>query len=345
MSIITIVGAGMMGSAMSFPASENGHKVRIVGTPLDRGIIRHALSTGCHMTLNMQLPDDVEFYQFDDVEKALKDANLIIGGVSSFGVDWFVNSVLPIISQDIPIIMVTKGLRDMPNGSLIPFPIYMNNTNVNKNLSISAIGGPCTSYELAKHHQTSVTFCGENLAYLKKFKSMLETKYYHISISTDIFGVESAVAFKNAYALAVSIAVGISQENSKHNVSQHYNTQAALFSQSLTEIAKLIKLFGGKQNKIFLAAGDLYVTVFGGRTRLLGTLLGKGYSAKDALEELGEITLESIAIVEATAKSIKILEKQKKAKQKDFPLLFHLYEILFHNQKVNIPWKLFEIIE
>jgi glycerol-3-phosphate dehydrogenase (NAD(P)+) len=39
MSIITIVGAGMMGSAMSFPARDNGHQVRLVGTPLDRDII------------------------------------------------------------------------------------------------------------------------------------------------------------------------------------------------------------------------------------------------------------------------------------------------------------------
>ena len=39
MSVITIVGAGQMGSAMSFPTRTNGHEVRIVGTPLDREII------------------------------------------------------------------------------------------------------------------------------------------------------------------------------------------------------------------------------------------------------------------------------------------------------------------
>ena len=42
MSIITIVGAGMMGSAMSIPASDNGNEVRMVGTPLDRKIIDNA---------------------------------------------------------------------------------------------------------------------------------------------------------------------------------------------------------------------------------------------------------------------------------------------------------------
>ena len=39
MAIITIVGSGMMGSALAFPARENGNVVRLVGTPLDREII------------------------------------------------------------------------------------------------------------------------------------------------------------------------------------------------------------------------------------------------------------------------------------------------------------------
>lgn len=35
MAVITIVGSGMMGSALAFPAAENGHEVRLVGSPLD----------------------------------------------------------------------------------------------------------------------------------------------------------------------------------------------------------------------------------------------------------------------------------------------------------------------
>ena len=39
MAIVTIIGAGMMGSALAFPARENGHEVRLVGTHLDKEII------------------------------------------------------------------------------------------------------------------------------------------------------------------------------------------------------------------------------------------------------------------------------------------------------------------
>ena len=39
MATIAIIGSGMMGSALAFPARENGNTVRLVGTPLDREII------------------------------------------------------------------------------------------------------------------------------------------------------------------------------------------------------------------------------------------------------------------------------------------------------------------
>ena len=39
MGKITVIGAGMMGSALAFPAKENGNEVALVGTPLDREII------------------------------------------------------------------------------------------------------------------------------------------------------------------------------------------------------------------------------------------------------------------------------------------------------------------
>ena len=60
MKTIVIVGAGMMGSAMSYPARDNGNCVRLVGTPLDREIIDEAKKTGWHKTLKRQLPEGIE---------------------------------------------------------------------------------------------------------------------------------------------------------------------------------------------------------------------------------------------------------------------------------------------
>ncbi len=43
MAIITIVGAGLMGTAVAWPLADNGHDVRLVGTHLDADIIRSCL--------------------------------------------------------------------------------------------------------------------------------------------------------------------------------------------------------------------------------------------------------------------------------------------------------------
>ena len=44
MAVVAIFGAGMMGSALAFPARENGNEVRLVGTHLDREIISSSSS-------------------------------------------------------------------------------------------------------------------------------------------------------------------------------------------------------------------------------------------------------------------------------------------------------------
>ena len=46
MSVITVVGSGQRGSAMSVPARHNGHEVRLVGTPLDREVIDRLYELG-----------------------------------------------------------------------------------------------------------------------------------------------------------------------------------------------------------------------------------------------------------------------------------------------------------
>ena len=48
MAVVTIIGAGMMGSALAFPARENGNEVRLVGTHLDREIIDACRKTNQH---------------------------------------------------------------------------------------------------------------------------------------------------------------------------------------------------------------------------------------------------------------------------------------------------------
>ena len=50
--------------------------------------------------------------------------------------------------------------------------------SIGKNLSLNAIGGPCTSYELVVHDQTEVAFCGGDIKTLAILKFETQMKEY-----------------------------------------------------------------------------------------------------------------------------------------------------------------------
>ena len=344
MAIVTIIGSGMMGSALAFPARENGNEVRLVGTHLDRDIIETCKKTNRHPKFVKDFPEGLKFYQIEDMEQAIDGADLIIGGVSSFGVEWFADEVLPALHEDIPVITVTKGLMDMPDGTLITYPAYWQQRleKIGKKLSLNAIGGPCTSYELVAHDQTEVAFCGEDLQTLRWIRSVMETDYYHISITTDVVGIESAVALKNGYALGVALTIGLNQKEFGLDSELHFNSQAAVFYQSLREMAKLLEFQGaGTLDNLAVGIGDLYVTVYGGRTRLIGILLGRGLRIDEAKAELNGVTLESLVVAERVARAVRKSAQMGKLDLADFPLLLHIDEILTQGREVEIPWNAF----
>ncbi len=339
--VVTIVGAGMMGSALVFPARENGHTVRLVGTPLDRGIIDACRKTGRHPKFTRDFPAGVEYYQIDELEKAMSGADMLICGVSSFGVDWFAEYMLPRIPEGLPILSVTKGLIEDGNGGLISYPEYWKRRAAPRKPRLNAVGGPCTSYELVAQDQTVVTFCGDDLETLRWMRQVMQRPYYHIAVSTDVMGVETAVALKNAYAYGVCITIGANERIHGIDSAPHYNSQAGAFGQSMIEMQKLMRLIVGNDNELAVGIGDLYVTVFGGRNRLLGKLLGRGLDLEAAFRELAGITLEGNVIVERIVKALRAWHAQGRIDLGDYPLIAHLGEVLLDKKPANIPWEAF----
>jgi len=347
MAIVTIIGSGMMGSALAFPARENGHEVRLVGTHLDREIIETSIATNRHPKFTKDFPAGVKYYQIEDVDKAIEGSDFIIGGVSSFGVDWFGDVILPKIPEGMPVLTVTKGLWDTEDGKLLTYPDLWNAKleKMGKKLSLNAIGGPCTSYELVAHDQTEVAFCGKDLKILEMMRDVMATDYYHISLSTDVTGIESAVALKNGYALGIALTIGVNQKLFGLDSELHFNSQAAVFGQAVKEMSRLLDYQGaGTLDNLAVGAGDLYVTVYGGRTRLVGILLGRGLNIDEAKAELNGVTLESLVVAERVARAVRVCADKGILDLKDFPLLLHVDEILTQKKEVNIPWEKFTFV-
>ena len=342
MAKITIIGAGMMGSALAFPARENGHNVALVGTHLDREIIETSKKKRRHPKFHRDFPRGIEYHQIEEVDNAISGADLVIGGVSSFGVDWFGDTILPRIPDGTPVLTVTKGLIDVGDGRLMTYPEYWKEKLNGRNVPLCAVGGPCTSYELVAKDQTEVTFCEFDSAATAFAKRLMQTDYYHISTSTDVIGVESAVALKNSYALGVALTIGLNQARFGIDSEPHFNSQAAAFGQGILEMARLLDYQGAYTTEnLSLGAGDLYVTVFGGRTRKIGVLLGRGLDIDEALRELDGVTLESLVVSRRVASAVKTAAKAGKLDLSAFPLLMHIDDIIENKAKVNIPWEKF----
>ena len=342
MAVVTIVGSGMMGSALAFPARENGHEVRLVGTHLDRDIIDASIKTNRHPKFEKDFPEGIKFYQIESLKEALYGSDMVIGGVSSFGVEWFADFVLPHIDEKTPVLTVTKGLIDTPDGRLITYPDFWNEKleKIGKKISMNAVGGPCTSYELVAHDQTEVAFCGKDMKTLECLRDIMTTDYYHISLSTDVTGIESAVALKNGYALGIALTVGLNQKEFGIDSELHFNSQAAVFGQGLKEMYRLLKFQNALTvENLSVGIGDLYVTVYGGRTRLVGILLGRGLNIDEAKAELNGVTLESLVVAERVARAIKLNIEKGTVEKEDFPLLLHIDEIIKDKKSVNIPWE------
>jgi glycerol-3-phosphate dehydrogenase (NAD(P)+) len=346
MGTITIIGAGAMGTAMAWPAADNGHTVNLVGTHLDDAIIDSIKENGLHPKLKRAVPKNVNPFKHTDLSEALKNSDLVISGVSSLGVDWIAETAGPLLDPAIPFIAVTKGLMSRSNGEIITLPVYLSDRIqqiANKQVRINAITGPCIAQELAARRHTCVVFCGENVGTLEKIRSMLQISYYQVATSLDITSLEVCAAMKNAYAVAINLAVGEFEVAGVDGNANYYNPQAALFAQGMREMELLIEILGGNPKSVIglPGSGDLYVTVFGGRSARLGKLLGRGIPYQQALQDLAGETLESVEIARQVIRALPALEKAGRIPLNSFPLLRHLSNLIETNNPAPIPWEKF----
>lgn len=344
--MITIIGAGMMGTALCWPLVDNGHLVRLVGTPLDNELIASMRTIGFHPRLSRKIPEQVQLFDHTQIEVALEGVEILASGVSSFGVPWFIESIGPFLKPEVPVVAVTKGLVDGEEGNLQTLPEYIDDHlpgHLRGKISLNAIGGPCIAHELAARRQTGVVFCGKDPNVLNLLRQAFQTAYYHIWTSLDVVGVEVCAALKNAYALGVGLAVGQFEKAGADGLAQMYNPQAALFAQSCLEMKRFLELLGGGVENIawLPGAGDLYVTVFGGRTVRMGRLLGMGLPSPEAREIMAGETLESVEIITRVGRALPKLEASGVIGAGEFPLLQHLYQILHEGEAVRIPWEMF----
>lgn len=346
MAIITVLGSGIMASALSIPLTDNNHEVRLVGTHLDREIIDSIQDSGVHPDLELELPSSVQAFQLEELEQVIDDAEVVMSGVNSFGVEWAAEQLAPLLKPGQIVLSIAKGMGVTDEGDLRILPDVLADPvpeDVKDQLSWTAVVGPSIAGEVAVRRDTCVIFSGADQQALDRLAELFRTDRYHAWTSTDFIGTEVCAAMKNCYALGVGIATGVLEtlEDADSQYRNH-NFEAALFAQGAIEIEQMAKLVGSEATPHVLpSVGDMYVTSMGGRNVRVGRLLGTGMGFSQAEEELGHPTLEGAAAIGVVGAALEKLTERGVVEAEDYPLLRHLYQVVELEQPLDIPWSSF----
>jgi glycerol-3-phosphate dehydrogenase (NAD(P)+) len=345
MATITVVGAGMMGSALCVPLVDRGHHVRLVGTPLDELIVVELKAGRAHPTLKLDLPSAIEPFFVTELAIALRETEAVALGVSSAGIPWAAGALGPLLDPELALLMVTKGL-EWDGAELKPLPDALAHRlpgHLRGRVQPVAVAGPCIAGELARRVDTCVLFAGREARSRERWSELARGPYYRVFPSADVAGAEVCAALKNAYAMAVGFGMGLhdKQGGAPGSVAMH-NYEAAVFAQSIVEMQRLVSLVGGDpSNAAGLAgAGDLNVTCNGGRTGRFGRLLGQGLSLEQAIHAMQGATLECLEILAVMARALSAFDARGTTAPDELPLLRHLIDVSY-GKSVKVPFERF----
>lgn len=323
-----VLGAGYMGSAITFPLSDNNIQVNLWGTWLDDDIIDSCIK-GAHPKLKKKLPDRVKVFYSDELKNAVDDCDLIFMAVLSEGFVKVFDMLLQILDRQCHFFKLTKGLAiDKGKVERISKKAQdmFNRTHPDKKFYWATIGGAAKAVELSDKIPTACIYGINDQSYLEMVKRF-STPYYPLTVTDDIIGLELSSAFKNVYSIMIGICDGLFGQE---RPGMYHNLSAFIFDQALKEMVMIAEAAGGRRETVFGLAGtaDFYVASLSGRNRRYGEYVGKGSEPQATYKK----TYEEGEVSEGY-QALKIcpdwIDSLKKGLFSKLPLLNTTYDIIF----------------
>ena len=248
--------------------------------------------------------------------------------VISKGIEWASIELSKVLKNNIPILILTKGLSINNNDYEIlahKMERILKKNGI-KETNITGAGGPCLAKGLANKTHTYVIYANKNIDTAKQIKKLVSTKYYHVSVTNDLIGVEVCAAIKNIFSMAIGST-------------KNLNTAAGLIQQSINEMIIFTEKLNGKRETVIGLAGiaDLYVSADGGRNSKMGEYLGQGMTFKEAKKtKMPNDTIEGADLVFEIGTKIR-----KDFDNKSLPLMISVIDSICNDKKININWDSF----
>lgn len=317
--IVTVLGGGAFGTAISNVLADNAEKVYLwcleseVAEEINSNHENSRFLPGVKLNKNIEAVNDfalcLEQSHFVFEAIPVKFLRSVLIKAKNFVRTLNVSS-----EPDHVWVTLSKGIEQ--DSLMLPFQII---EDLFEHSKIVSVGGPNFAEELGTRRYSAATVAVSDEKVKEELEVLLQTNYFRLSFTDDFMGVQISGALKNLITLLVGIAKGSGASE---------NCIAFLVVQGLKEIAKLNSFLGGKVETVydFCGVGDLLLTAMGSKSRNLkaGFLLGKGKSLNELENEFGTLP-EGIN----TTKSIYQLIKKHKL---DLPLCVGVYQILFEGR-------------
>ncbi len=237
----------------------------------------HYLSSAYFNTDKLQLSSNINF--------VIEQSDVLVAVIPSV----YVHQVLSALNKDAfnnkKIVSAIKGI--LPEKNQL-FHEYLNeNFNVPLENYFTLLG-PSHAEEVAAEKLSYLTFSGLDVNATKQIAEGFTTEFISTLVNHDVIGVQYAAIMKNIYALGAGIAHGLDYGDNFLSV---YIANAA---NEMVRFVREVKHETSNANINYAASvylGDLLVTCYSlhSRNRMLGSMIGKGYSVKVAQLELGMV--------------------------------------------------------
>ncbi len=277
MSKIGVLGAGSWGTALAILLAKNGHEVELwsaVKSEVDM-LIEHREHKD--RLPGIKLPDSIQIER--TLENACKEKDLLVFAVASPYVRSTAKLSAPFIKEGQIIVNVAKGIEE---ASLMTLSEILEEELPGTDVAV--LSGPSHAEEVSKEIPTTVVVGAKTKKTAMIIQEIFMNDVFRVYTSPDIIGIELGGSIKNVIALAAGVIDGLELGD---------NTKAALMTRGIAEMSRLGTAMGGKLETFsgLSGIGDLIVTCTSkhSRNRNAGYLMGKGYTAKEAMEEVKQV--------------------------------------------------------
>ncbi len=218
---------------------------------------------------------------YTDLKACVAQSDLLILAVPSA----FIHDTLQFLEEsDLQAKIIFSAIKGIVPQHHLIVGEYLNTVYKVPIANIGVITGPCHAEEVALEKLSYLTLACQTSQHAQQLGQLLNCRYLKTTVSDDIYGTEYSAVLKNVVAVAGGICHGLGYGD---------NFLAVLVSNAIQEIKRFVDAVHPINRDINASAylGDLLVTAYSqfSRNRTFGTMIGKGYSVKNAQLEMNMI--------------------------------------------------------